>query len=138
MGVFQDLLAWHVADPPDLVEIERTESVCRNYQGNRNPFIDQPDLVLQVWGNISRESSQSDAERRNRCRQLQPCPSGSSGGGRPGSGGGASNTPSMPPISGPFPAVSKGAIALVGYRASSPDAFAFVVLEPLSPRSLLH
>lgn len=41
MGLLSTLLAWHQADPPDAAERERNE-VIQSFQGNRNPFIDQP------------------------------------------------------------------------------------------------
>ena len=43
------LLRWHMEDPVDEWEIERNESIYQN-QGNRNPFIDHPDLVELIWG----------------------------------------------------------------------------------------
>jgi endonuclease I len=43
------LLRWHMEDPVDEWEIERNESIYHN-QGNRNPFIDMPELVSLVWG----------------------------------------------------------------------------------------
>ncbi len=41
MGLLTDLLAWHAADPPDAEEIARN-GVIYGFQGNRNPFIDNP------------------------------------------------------------------------------------------------
>lgn len=46
------LLAWHDADPVSQREIERNNAAY-NYQGNRNPYIDHPEYVHQVWGNTS-------------------------------------------------------------------------------------
>ncbi len=41
MGLLDTLLAWHAEDPPDEAERRRHEVIAA-YQGNRNPFIDQP------------------------------------------------------------------------------------------------
>ncbi|MBN2604718.1 MAG: endonuclease [Bacilli bacterium] len=43
------LLRWHLEDPVDEWEIERNETIFQ-FQGNRNPFIDMPELVALVWG----------------------------------------------------------------------------------------
>lgn len=44
------LLKWHRQDPPSEREMARNDSVY-TIQGNRNPYIDYPDLVEYVWGN---------------------------------------------------------------------------------------
>ena len=43
------LMKWHREDPVSQKEIDRNEVVYRN-QGNRNPFIDHPELAEYVWG----------------------------------------------------------------------------------------
>ncbi len=48
MGKLSVLLQWHEEDPVDLVEEARHEVVA-SAQGNRNPFIDQPDWVICVF-----------------------------------------------------------------------------------------
>lgn len=45
------LLAWNAADPVSQTEIARNNA-SYVYQGNRNPFIDHPEYVAQIWGNI--------------------------------------------------------------------------------------
>ena len=42
-----NLRAWHVADPVDAWEMERNQRI-QDLQGNRNPFIDCPDLVALI------------------------------------------------------------------------------------------
>ena len=43
------LLRWHIEDPVDQWELDRNETIYQ-FQGNRNPFIDHPELVALVWG----------------------------------------------------------------------------------------
>ncbi|MAX69934.1 MAG: endonuclease I [Flavobacteriaceae bacterium] len=49
-GDLATLLDWHRNDPPDDFEMNRN-NVVYNWQFNRNPFIDQPDLIEYIWGN---------------------------------------------------------------------------------------
>lgn len=48
-GRLSTLLQWHEDDPPDAFEINRN-NVVYSYQENRNPFIDHPEFVYNVWG----------------------------------------------------------------------------------------
>jgi endonuclease I len=43
----EDLRVWNVLDPVDDSERERNERI-KAIQGNRNPFIDDPELVDQI------------------------------------------------------------------------------------------
>ncbi|MGE4513677.1 MAG: endonuclease [Chryseobacterium sp.] len=43
------LLAWHAVDPVSQTEIARNNASYA-YQGNRNPYIDHPEYVNQIWG----------------------------------------------------------------------------------------
>jgi hypothetical protein len=54
-GDLQTLLQWHRNDPPDDFEMNRN-NVVYNWQFNRNPFIDQPDLIEYIWGNMVGET----------------------------------------------------------------------------------
>lgn len=49
MGDLATILDWHRNDPPDDFEMNRN-NIVYNWQFNRNPFIDQPDLVEYIWG----------------------------------------------------------------------------------------
>ena len=42
------LYTWHLEDPVDEDEIERNDLI-EEYQGNRNPYIDYPDIVDEAW-----------------------------------------------------------------------------------------
>jgi len=46
------LLAWHNQDPVSQAEINRNNA-SYTFQGNRNPFIDNPSYVNQIWGGQS-------------------------------------------------------------------------------------
>ena len=50
LGDLATLLDWHRNDPPDDFEMNRN-NVVYTWQFNRNPFIDQPELVEYIWGN---------------------------------------------------------------------------------------
>jgi len=41
---------WHTSDPVSQKEIDRNNEIYANYQHNRNPYIDHPEYVYQVWG----------------------------------------------------------------------------------------
>ena len=60
----QLLMEWHRADPVSQKEINRNEAVYR-LQGNRNPFVDHPELAEHIWGSKQNttwtgEGSQND------------------------------------------------------------------------------
>ena len=48
MGDTETLYQWHQDDPADATEISRNTKVA-SQQGNRNPYIDYPELVYQAW-----------------------------------------------------------------------------------------
>lgn len=48
MGKLSVLLEWNRLDPVDEFEIQRNNRIYE-YQGNRNPFIDYPELADQIW-----------------------------------------------------------------------------------------
>ncbi|MGB0895071.1 MAG: endonuclease [Parashewanella sp.] len=60
-GILCDLYAWHKQDAVDAFEQNRNNEVYR-YQGNRNPFIDRPELVEQVYGEACREPLKVEGE----------------------------------------------------------------------------
>ena len=51
MGILSDLLEWNRVDPVDEYEIHRNNLIYKNYQHNRNPFIDFPQWAEYIWGN---------------------------------------------------------------------------------------
>lgn len=71
VGILRDLLAWHKADPVDEYEIHRNNLIYRNFDHNRNPFIDYPEWVDYIWG-----TSVFDADT-NRVISYDATPTGS-------------------------------------------------------------
>lgn len=54
------LLAWHNADPVSPIEILRNNA-SYTYQGNRNPFIDNPSYANDIWANLSNDTQSPSA-----------------------------------------------------------------------------
>jgi len=52
-------LEWHRSDPVSKKEKDRNEGVAKK-QGNRNPFVDDPDLVEYIWGKKKNVAFASD------------------------------------------------------------------------------
>lgn len=49
LGDLQTLLQWNEEDPADDFEMHRN-NVIYNWQNNRNPFVDYPELANYIWG----------------------------------------------------------------------------------------
>lgn len=54
LGDLQTILTWHRNDAPDDFEMNRN-NIVYEWQRNRNPFIDLPDLVEYIWGTMAGE-----------------------------------------------------------------------------------
>ncbi|MNQ67531.1 Extracellular ribonuclease precursor [compost metagenome] len=52
------LLAWHAQDPVSAREITRNNAIYAR-QNNRNPYIDHPEYVNQIWGGTSSGDTQA-------------------------------------------------------------------------------
>ncbi len=46
------LLQWHTMDPVDAYETNRNEGIYV-FQGNRNPFVDNPAWITSIWGSVA-------------------------------------------------------------------------------------
>lgn len=60
-GGYKTLVEWNAIDPVDEYELNRNE-VAYSYQGNRNPFIDCPDLINVIWSDAHYDHIDSDTE----------------------------------------------------------------------------
>ena len=49
-GRLSVLKEWNEADPPDDAEKKRNDVIYEDFQKNRNPFIDNPEWVNEIWG----------------------------------------------------------------------------------------
>ena len=54
LGDLETILGWNEIDPVDDFEKNRN-NIIYNWQNNRNPFIDFPDLISYIWGENSDE-----------------------------------------------------------------------------------
>ncbi len=52
-GKLSTLIEWHKEDPVSDWERRRNNIIHKNYQGNRNPFIDHPEWVDEIWKSAS-------------------------------------------------------------------------------------
>ncbi len=50
MAILSTLLDWHGQDPPDAAEMAKNDLIFDLIQGNRNPFIDDPTWVYDIFG----------------------------------------------------------------------------------------
>jgi endonuclease I len=49
MAYLSQMLTWHNEDPVDDAERARNDKLCGSWQGNRNPFVDFPELAGALW-----------------------------------------------------------------------------------------
>jgi len=52
-GKLSALLEWNMIDPPDDFEENRNDVIYEDYQGNRNPFVDDPNYANLIWQDIT-------------------------------------------------------------------------------------
>ena len=100
-GVLRDLLAWHKLDPVDEYEIHRNDLIYRNYDHNRNPFIDFPEWVDAIWGTVELAEDNRTITNRDTTPKGVASPATDAvylNGG--GSGGGSSSSEPAPSSSG--------------------------------------
>jgi len=52
-GKLSTLLEWNMIDLPDDFEENRNDVIYEDYQGNRNPFVDDPNFANLIWQDIA-------------------------------------------------------------------------------------
>eukprot|EP00531_Pseudo-nitzschia_arenysensis_P015038 CAMPEP_0116134272 /NCGR_PEP_ID=MMETSP0329-20121206/10556_1 /TAXON_ID=697910 /ORGANISM="Pseudo-nitzschia arenysensis, Strain B593" /LENGTH=659 /DNA_ID=CAMNT_0003628969 /DNA_START=242 /DNA_END=2221 /DNA_ORIENTATION=- len=102
MGNLATLLQWHEEYPPNQREAQRNNRVCSKWQGNRNPFVDFPDLAKSIYGDATIHQVEKDLSLT--------CGKGS-------------ETHDEDP--------SPGEIMVVGVHSDNPDVVALVALRAL-------
>lgn len=65
LGVLFTLIRWHEQDPVSDAERERHEGVF-GYQGNRNPYVDHPEFVAEIFGSFTDPTLVADELNFNR------------------------------------------------------------------------
>lgn len=79
MGDLDSLLAWHHRDPPDDYEMNRN-NIVEDWQKNRNPFIDQPELVDYIWGDKTGQTWEQElGVKRSHTRRISLYPNPNTG-----------------------------------------------------------
>jgi len=70
------LLTWHLADPVSQYETTRNDAIYAR-QGNRNPYIDHPEFVCQIWSAACAALSTADFALADKIK-VYPNPSNDS------------------------------------------------------------
>lgn len=78
LGKLSSLIQWHNDDPVDDFEINRNE-IIYEFQENRNPFIDHPNLVNFLWGDNAGDTWNENLGLNNLSDKLIIFPNPSSG-----------------------------------------------------------
>jgi hypothetical protein len=113
MGYLSQLLEWHAEDPVDDNERARNDAVCKQYQGNRNPFVDYPELATKYFG-------------------VPKQPMGNGLGYDCSSPPPPSSTPSPTPASkGTCRGMTSGDVAVIGVKSTDPDMVALLATADL-------
>ena len=74
-GNLDTLLQWHADDPVDEFERRRNQLIYSTYQGNRNPFIDHPELADIIYAPENREQPPPSEEFTKGVEEAKKNPS---------------------------------------------------------------
>jgi len=70
MAYLSQMLTWHKEDPVDEAETIRNNKVCEKYQGNRNPFVDFPELAEKLWEEALPLPATGDRQIYEACEKI--------------------------------------------------------------------
>eukprot|EP00526_Cylindrotheca_closterium_P006820 CAMPEP_0113637648 /NCGR_PEP_ID=MMETSP0017_2-20120614/19713_1 /TAXON_ID=2856 /ORGANISM="Cylindrotheca closterium" /LENGTH=752 /DNA_ID=CAMNT_0000548699 /DNA_START=205 /DNA_END=2463 /DNA_ORIENTATION=+ /assembly_acc=CAM_ASM_000147 len=116
LAYLSQLMEWHQEDPVDEEERNRNGRVCERWQGNRNIFVDFPDLVGRLYG----ESAQPNQSNGYECSLGENTPP---------------PTPTSPPLDSTDStcgALVAGDIQVIAVHSDNPDEVALVTLVDLT------
>lgn len=71
IGKLCTLVEWSQLDPVDNFEMRRNHRI-QEWQGNRNPFIDNPNWVLSLWGDFCAVTSSSSSSETSSSASSNP------------------------------------------------------------------
>jgi endonuclease I len=144
MGRLTTLLEWHRLDPPSARELYRNGAVC-GFQGNRNPYVDFPELANKVFGpgsgyadpvsgcaaagQITPTVTAMPTSSSTPTVPTVPTPAPTR---VPSAPSAATPAPSAPPsvVAAPGELV-EGDVAVVGYNSNAPKSVALVLLNDM-------
>jgi hypothetical protein len=117
MAYLSQLLEWHIADEVDDAEKERNDRACELWQGNRNIFVDHPELVAKIYGTPQVANNYPNGYTCNVEQPTTPSPAPAS----PMNQTGKSCSDLLP-----------GDVQVVAINSDNPDSVTLVTLETLA------
>lgn len=118
LAYLSQLIEWHQADPVNEAERNRNNRVCERWQGNRNIFVDFPDLVGELFG----EPADPNQSNGYECSLGDSTP-----------------PPTSSPLgSGSCTTLTAGDVQVIGVHSDNPDEIALVTLVNLPAGLELH
>ncbi len=109
LAYLSQLLQWHLDDPVDEHERVRNHRICEHWQGNRNIFVDFPELVSSLYG----PPQDLDGSNEYQCNANAPTPA---------------PTNTKPDI---CSGLRPGDIQVIGVQSDNPDQVALVTLADI-------
>lgn len=121
MAYKSQLLEWHSANPVTDAERQRNQRACERWQGNRNVFVDYPDLVAKFYGSPQTPMGEGLG--------YPGCDTGSSI---------SASTAAPGAAAGQCDDLSAGDIMIVRVTSDYPETAAFVAFQDLSEGLFLY
>jgi hypothetical protein len=159
MGYLSQLLQWHLDDEVDDYERERNAKVCESYQGNRNPFIDYPDLAAFFFGspqvpnpplgytcdgssNGGGSTDHGGSPTASPTTTIETSPTTTDNGGSPTASPTTTTIATRPTTTPVFAdgtcnGLSPGDVMITGFNSDNPDAVAIVAVNEIAAGATL-